>query len=432
MRYVPIVTITVILTLCLSQEDNAPEQIHLSLGVNPNEMVITWATPFPTLETSVTYGYYAKFPNEVKKAYGSQKLFVDNGTLHHTLFFHRVTLPNLDYGTKYSYIVKNDNSTYYFTTAKQNYNWSPKFTVYGDFGVENPQSLPSLIQETKKGVTDVVVHLGDLAYDDWRDNSTWADKWFNMMQPIMAYMPYMVCPGNHEGLYDFLNFRSRFTMPQWEKTENLYFSWNYGITHWIAYSTEVYFVYEAMEGHGGVHRNFGPYPEIAKAQLKFIEEDLIEANKVRNEQPWIIVYGHRPMYCSDDDDDDCLKMRNQWRIDLENLFYKYGVDFVLEGHQHSYERLWPVYNGNVMNGSIEHPYTNPKAPIHIISGSAGCVEDLNTFGPPLGPWSAVRISEYGYGHLTFYNDTHAYWEQLFVNGSIADSFTIIKNEHQYF
>jgi hypothetical protein len=33
-----------------------------------------------------------------------------------------------------------------------------------------------------------------------------------------------------------------------------------------------------------------------------------------------------------------------------------------------------------------------------------------------GPWSVVRSSTYGYGHLTVYNSTHLYWEQLLDEG----------------
>jgi len=32
---------------------------------------------------------------------------------------------------------------------------------------------------------------------------------------------------------------------------------------------------------------------------------------------------------------------------LEDLFYKYGVDIVINGHVHSYERTFPVYKGAV-------------------------------------------------------------------------------------
>lgn len=67
---------------------------------------------------------------------------------------------------------------------------------------------------------------------------------------------------------------------------------------------------------------------------------------------------------------------------LETVFYENGVDVIIQGHEHSYERLWPVYNGTV----IARNYTNPKAPVHIISGAAGCNEaDGLCVNPMLGP-----------------------------------------------
>lgn len=53
---------------------------------------------------------------------------------------------------------------------------------------------------------------------------------------------------------------------------------------------------------------------------------------------------------------------------LEDLFYKYGVDLEFSAHEHSYERLWPIYDRQVYNGSDSDPYNNPKAPVHIITG----------------------------------------------------------------
>lgn len=52
---------------------------------------------------------------------------------------------------------------------------------------------------------------------------------------------------------------------------------------------------------------------------------------------------------------------------LEDIFYKYGVDIVLQAHEHSYERLWPQYKGVVLSKN----YTNPQAPVQLISGAAG-------------------------------------------------------------
>ena len=102
-----------------------------------------------------------------------------------------------------------------------------------------------------------------------------------------------------------------------------------------------------------------------------------------------------------------------------------GVDVALWAHEHAYERLWPVYNrevseteqtlyGNmlyiyvmvlypiiytltkaisismwsqVMNGSYDSPYTNPRAPVHIITGSA--VSELHSI---VGLFNLVPLS----------------------------------------
>ena len=67
---------------------------------------------------------------------------------------------------------------------------------------------------------------------------------------------------------------------------------------------------------------------------------------------------------------------------LEPLFYKYGVDIIFTGHEHSYERMWPVYNLEV----VQYNYINCKAPVHIITGTAGCNElDGKCFAPMLKP-----------------------------------------------
>lgn len=44
-------------------------------------------------------------------------------------------------------------------------NWAPKFAVYGDMGLENAQSVPRLTREVDQGHFDMILHVGDVAYD---------------------------------------------------------------------------------------------------------------------------------------------------------------------------------------------------------------------------------------------------------------------------
>ena len=58
------------------------------------------------------------------------------------------------------------------------------------------------------------------------------------------------------------------------------------------------------------------------------------------------------------------------RFGLEDLFMENGVDLAVWAHQHSYERMWPIYNYTILNGSDAEPYRNPKAVVHVTTGSA--------------------------------------------------------------
>nr|KAG5685448.1 hypothetical protein BaRGS_032915 [Batillaria attramentaria] len=87
-----------------------------------------------------------------------------------------------------------------------------------------------------------------------------------------------------------------------------------------------------------------------------------------------------------------------------------GVDLIVEAHEHSYERLWPVYNYNV----IQTNYVNPRGSVHVISGAAGNQEGNDKFGPYSKAWSAYRHSkprDNNFGRLYVHNRTHIRWQQ---------------------
>ena len=50
------------------------------------------------------------------------------------------------------------------------------------------------------------------------------------------------------------------------------------------------------------------------------------------------------MYCSNADGDDCTKINSKTRLAVEELFHLQGVDLDFSAHEHSYGRLYPVYN----------------------------------------------------------------------------------------
>ncbi|KAK8730487.1 hypothetical protein OTU49_008037 [Cherax quadricarinatus] len=411
----------------LATEDFQPQQVHISIGESNLDMVITWLTVNETPSSVVEFGT----TDLSNSTLGSRKEFTDGGDEHRQMWIHRVTLKTLQPNTTYFYHCGSPlgwSEIFFFKTWKNGTDWPVSVAMYGDMGAVNAQSLSRLQEETQKGMYDAIIHVGDFAYDMDSDNARVGDEFMRQIQPIAAYVPYMTCPGNHEQKYNFSNYRARFSMPNYEDTESLFYSWNMGKAHFIAVNTEAYY-----------YLQYGMKP--LSRQYDWLINDLEEATKpeVRAVYPWIILFGHRPMYCSNNDHDDCTKVNCLTRVGLplmhtyamEEVLDKYGVDLAIWAHEHSYERLWPMYNFTVMNGSESKPYTNAKAPVHFTTGSAGCDENHDHFMPEQPYWSAFRAIDYGYTRLSVYNNTHLYWEQVSddQNGKILDSVWLVRDRH---
>ena len=85
--------------------------------------------------------------------------------------------------------------------------------IYGDFGFANSQSLEKLIDFQLDNLYDMVLHIGDMAYNLDTDDGTIGDKFMNKIQPFASKVPYMTCPGNHENADNFTHYRARYNMP---------------------------------------------------------------------------------------------------------------------------------------------------------------------------------------------------------------------------
>ncbi|CAK9302444.1 unnamed protein product [Gordionus sp. m RMFG-2023] len=370
-----------------------------------------------------------------------------------TQYIHRVTLTNLIPNSTYTYHCGDPNlawsSDFTLTTfpSFNSSNWSPYLIIFGDMGVGNARALTliehelspmySVLAEPKvyspeappkrkdKKLINAVIHAGDMAYDMHDSRGKRGDQFLRQIQPIASRVPYITCPGNHENHGNFTQYRNKFGMPG---GRDMFFSFNLGPAHFISFSTEYYFFYR-----------YGFWQ--VKKQYEWLEKDLKEANKPENKakRPWIITFGHRPMYCSNRNVDDCTAHSSRVRTGipffrwygLEELFYRYNVDLEIWAHEHDYERFWPVYNYQVKNGTVSsNPYHEPKAPVHIITGSAGCSEQHDTFVEKAPVWSAYRSLDYGYTKMLISNLTHLYLEQISVDkqGKIIDNFWMIKEK----
>eukprot|EP01052_Picozoa_sp_SAG31_P002722 SAG31_NODE_98_length_25640_cov_9.936744_6_plen_363_part_00 len=235
-------------------------------------------------------------------------------------------------------------------------------------------TIAALAAATKKSEFDMLVHAGDIAYTGGHQD-VW-DAYLREMEPVAANVPYQVCVGNHEHYYEFSGYLHRFAMPgrrnasrfmatspdEFEAArkrnhtpplarapDNLWFSYDFGGVHWLAYSTE----------------------HDLQQQIPFIRADLAAAAAParRKRTPWIVMYGHKPLYCSTDAGFACEANGFYKGVGplLEPLLKEFGVDLFLAGHLHNYERTLPVYNRELVSMS----YNNANATVHVVVGMAG-------------------------------------------------------------
>lgn len=150
-------------------------------------------TPNPTVEYGVD--------KLSRLAKGSSELFVDGGPKKHQQYIHRVTLDELQLGTTYWYHCGSEfgwSSMFWFETPPAGDEWSPEVAIFGDMGNENAQSLARLQEEAQQRRYNAIIHVGDFAYDMNSHDGFVGDEYMRQIESIASYVPYMVCPGNHE------------------------------------------------------------------------------------------------------------------------------------------------------------------------------------------------------------------------------------------
>ncbi|OWF35193.1 acid phosphatase type 7-like [Mizuhopecten yessoensis] len=392
-------------------------QIHLSFGSTSDVMKVMWSTPNDVM---CYVEYWAPGKEHIHVRASQSELLADNRNAMR--FIHMADMLGLLPGQNHTYKIicaSETSDELIFTTQPREHDRLVKFIVYGDMGYKYGQKTIEVLKtEVTSEHYDAIWHVGDISYNLESDGGAVGDTFMELIQPLAAHIPYMTSPGNHELTNGLHHYRTRFSMPgvDWPMPlDRLWYSYNVGPVHFISFSSEVYFIDNA---------------NYVCQQFHWLLDDLTKANQNRDKQPWIVAMGHRPMYCSNGDADDCTGRIFGYLVKngLEDLFYAQGVDLILQAHEHSYERLWPVYKNKV----VAKNYNNPQAPVHIISGAAGSGEGADHMGRR-GPWSAFASAEgsiNSFGRLLVYNSSHLYFEQVKVkDGRSMDSVWVVKSLH---
>jgi len=415
-----------------------PQHVHVAFGGDPaHEIVVSYFTLEKSNTSTVQYGTSpGKYP---QSTIGYEISYLHSDDDDEVFYNHHVLLEDLEPDTLYYYRTGDNyggwSPEYYFRTAPLEQT-AANFSVivYGDMGIANSQHTVERIRTRVHGQEiDFIFHIGDISYaDDYSSGmyeSVW-NAWFTEMEDITSITPYMVTPGNHEYScehegcdysFNFTAYNHRFRMPGIESGSNtsMFYSFDYADAHFIAVSTETDFPH-APEGTA----RFGN-------QLKWLKNDLEKANANRDNVPWIVVGGHRPIYSSAGGYSEHgipIEEAHYLQEAMEALFYEHNVDLVVVGHVHSYERMYPTYH----NKRVSTSYYNAGAPTYIVAGCAGNTEGLYGNFTHTPEWSAFRTEkDYGYGLMNIFEEDGKnvlHWKFYYSStDELADEIKIVKD-----
>ncbi|GAB9476420.1 hypothetical protein Gpo141_00013486, partial [Globisporangium polare] len=439
-----------------------PQQVHLAYAgaTAGTGMAVSWATFANVADSAVWIGTSAT-NLELSTSTVSIASYYSEGD--YSLFQNHATLSGLTPNTKYYYKVGSASDTTLqsdvasFTTARSASDATTfDVLVYGDAGDGDNSAATIEYVNTLGSQVDFVYHIGDISYadDDYLVASQALgffyeevyNKWMNSMTPIMSQVAYMVSVGNHEAechspncqlssykkdhLGNYTAYNSRFAMPSKESggVLNMWHSFEHGPLHITTISSETDYPGAPTNQYtlSNKNGNFGN-------QLAWVEADLKKAAANRADVPWIIVAMHRPMY-SIKDADASGNPTGQPKIiqaAFEELFIKYGVDVVVAGHEHSYERNFPIARGAAVTTGVSSDnstYVNPKAPVYMITGAAGTVENHTTKPTNTVPWNAASDnSNWGVSVMTVSRSSLEFKFVASANQAVLDRFVITKN-----
>lgn len=424
-------------------EQHTIEQVHLSLGTDVTEMVVTWTIPKKDVKDK-GYVHYGTESSKFDHKVNAEVQHFSDSKAHYSTF--RALLTGLQPGHVYYYKIElgdSQSAVLKFRNLKQGADWLPRLAIYGDLGYKNEQSLPYLSKDVlEHDMFDAIFHIGDFAYDLHDKSGETGNKFMRSIEPVASRVPYMACPGNHERHGNFSHYDSRFSMigdrhnPQKshalsKRLNNHFHSMKVGPASIIMFSTEYYYYTE-----------YG-WDQIVR-QYHWLEQELKRANAEREKYPWIIVMGHRPLYCLKLGDSSCnhetleresirqgIKMHGegQRKYGLEELFFKYGVDIQFYGHEHFYARLLPIHQYQIKSGHhSSNPYDHADGPIHITTGSAGNKELHPKFNH-LQNWVANHFYDYGYTRMMFQDKYKIKFQQVSddKHGEVLDEFVVEKS-----
>lgn len=188
-------------------------------------------------------------------------------------------------------------------------------------------------------VPDLFLHLGDMAYGDGTD-SQFTNNFYGVYSAQLRSIPVFPTMGNHEGHTSVADDEAG---PYYEG----YVLPRGGELGGVASGTEAYYSFDQANVHFIVLESHQSDRSPGSAMLTWLAEDL-----AATDQEWIVSYWHHPPYTKGSHDSDVEIRHIDMRENALPILEAGGVDLVLGGHSHIYERSW------LLQGAYETPSTS--------------------------------------------------------------------------
>jgi hypothetical protein len=405
--------------------DGTPEQIHLTWGDDPtSNVIVSWASPAEARHPRVRVDGHATVP-------AVQRTYTD-GINGETVWTYHARLNGLRPGSHYSYTVTADNDSHASHPFGGSFRTAPRgrapfrFTSFGDLATPNPAWVLSYGQSAYAVAAverfQPLFHLlnGDLCYANLNPATqpeVWRD-FGNNNQASAANRPWMPCLGNHEVEFDngpqgYTSYLTRYALPGNGEPDfrGRWYAFRVGGALFISLDASDVIYQDGAAFVAGP----APLTPVAStknpaipagtsfyirgyshgAQTAWLRRTLAAARR-DGTIDWIIVQMHQDATTSSENGNGSdAGLRETWLP----LFDQYRVDLVVCGHDHDYERSFPVRGfdsdvgtdaatGAPVQTCRPHPVTTKdtgtfdtsQGTVHLILGGGGTNANLDEYG----------------------------------------------------
>jgi hypothetical protein len=436
----------------------SPQGLHVQFGADAaKQAAVSWVSPARVRKPRLRLGkLHTGYGTEV---HAEERVYTEALT-GQTVFTYHASLDHLHPDTQYLYQVLSDGAAPAngrFRTGPSGRSRGFRFTSFGDQAVPvkigqglGPWTVNAGYIVPAVEQLDPLFHLfnGDLCYANLSDDpvATWSAFHTND-QASWANRAWMPSAGNHEnevgnGPQGYLSYQTRFALPDngSARFKGNWYAFTVGSIRVISLNNDdvclqdgAFSAYRRDHVPNYAANGYNPYISGYSdgAQRAWLERELAAASR-SDDIDWIIVCMHQVAMSSAHFNGADLGIRESWLP----LFDRYGVDLVVAGHEHHFERSFPV-RGTLSGSSLLTPAPQSADPslmdtslgtVHMIIGGGGhsvptpvadfdsphdgvLIASVGAGSPQAGhpsitttepaPWSAYRDLATPYGFASF-------------------------------